>query len=112
MRLTIAPSRGDPRGRDAPRPEACPRPDACPRSEDGLACRRDLPCVRSPGRTACGRRPRSATSTKTMRATARVALKKMSGGALLSHAASRAVPSALKSLATGFGMGPGVSPSL
>jgi hypothetical protein len=36
----------------------------------------------------------------------------MSGGVLLSHAVPRAVPSALKSLTSGFGMGPGVSPSL
>jgi hypothetical protein len=36
---------------------------------------------------------------------------KMSGGVLLSHAVPRAVPSALKSLTSGFGMGPGVSPS-
>ncbi|GEM_PF-3361804 len=36
---------------------------------------------------------------------------KMSGGVLLSHAVSRAVPSALKGLTSGFGMGPGVSPS-
>src|SRR5450432_3885687 len=35
----------------------------------------------------------------------------MSGGVLLSHAASHAVPSALKGLTSGFGMGPGVSPS-
>ncbi len=34
------------------------------------------------------------------------------GGVLLSHAVPRAVPSALKSLTSGFGMGPGVSPSL
>ena len=34
------------------------------------------------------------------------------GGDLLSHTVSRAVPSALKGLASGFGMGPGVSPSL
>jgi hypothetical protein len=31
------------------------------------------------------------------------------GGVLLSHPVSRAVPSALKGLASGFGMGPGVS---
>ena len=37
---------------------------------------------------------------------------KCSGGVLLSHEASLAVPSALKSLTSGFGMGPGVSPSL
>jgi hypothetical protein len=37
---------------------------------------------------------------------------KMSGGVLLSHAVARAVPSALKGLASGFGMGPGVSLSL
>src|ERR1022692_136550 len=36
---------------------------------------------------------------------------KMSGGVLLSHAASHAVPSAQKGLTSGFGMGPGVSPS-
>jgi hypothetical protein len=36
----------------------------------------------------------------------------VSGGVLLSHPVSRAVPSALKGLASGFGMGPGVSLSL
>src|SRR5450756_1279259 len=36
----------------------------------------------------------------------------MSGGVLLSHTVTSAVPSALKGLASGFGMGPGVSPSL
>src|SRR5690625_2771694 len=36
----------------------------------------------------------------------------MSGGDLLSHVVSHAVPSALKGLASGFGMEPGVSPSL
>jgi hypothetical protein len=39
-------------------------------------------------------------------------LERCSGGVLLSHEASLAVPSALKSLTSGFGMGPGVSPSL
>ena len=34
------------------------------------------------------------------------------GGVLLSHEASLAVPSALEGLTAGFGMGPGVSPSL
>ena len=34
------------------------------------------------------------------------------GGDLLSHPASRAVPSALEGLTSGFGMGPGVSPPL
>ena len=42
----------------------------------------------------------------------RASLKECSGGVLLSHEASLAVPSALKSLTSGFGMGPGVSPSL
>src|SRR6478672_3265989 len=37
--------------------------------------------------------------------------KDMSGGVLLSHSLSAAVPSALKGLTSGFGMGPGVSPS-
>ena len=34
---------------------------------------------------------------------------RMSGGVLLSHNLSVAVPSALKGLTSGFGMGPGVS---
>ena len=34
------------------------------------------------------------------------------GGVLLSHTLSGAVPSALEGLASGFGMGPGVSPPL
>ncbi len=37
--------------------------------------------------------------------------RKMSGDVLLSHPVARAVPSAQKGLASGFGMGPGVSPS-
>jgi hypothetical protein len=37
---------------------------------------------------------------------------KVFGGDLLSHTVPRAVPSALKGLASGFGMEPGVSPSL
>ena len=36
----------------------------------------------------------------------------MLGGVLLSHTVPSAVPSALKGLASGFGMEPGVSPSL
>jgi hypothetical protein len=36
----------------------------------------------------------------------------MSGGVLLSHSLSVAVPSALAGLTSGFGMGPGVSLSL
>jgi hypothetical protein len=38
--------------------------------------------------------------------------KKNSGGVLLSHPASQAVPSALKSLTSVFGMGTGVTSSL
>ena len=37
---------------------------------------------------------------------------RMSGSDLLSHTVTSAVPSALRGLASGFGMGPGVSPSL
>ena len=36
-------------------------------------------------------------------------LKKKSGGVLLSHLVSKAVPSALEGLTSGFGMGPGVT---
>ena len=36
----------------------------------------------------------------------------LSGGVLLSHTLAGAVPSALWGLASGFGMGPGVSPTL
>jgi hypothetical protein len=39
-------------------------------------------------------------------------LEVMCGGVLLSREASLAVPSALRGLTSGFGMGPGVSPSL
>src|SRR5438309_2657678 len=39
-------------------------------------------------------------------------LEVLSGGVLLSHTVPRAVPSALKGLASGFGMEPGVSLSL
>ena len=39
-------------------------------------------------------------------------LEKLSGCVLLSHTVTSAVPSALKGLASGFGMEPGVSPSL
>ena len=41
-----------------------------------------------------------------------VLFQSMSGCVLLSHTVTSAVPSALKGLASGFGMGPGVSPSL
>jgi hypothetical protein len=39
-------------------------------------------------------------------------LESVFGGVLLSHTLSGAVPSALEGLASGFGMGPGVSPPL
>src|SRR5579863_1705571 len=42
----------------------------------------------------------------------RPSLEDMCGGVLLSREASLAVPSALRGLTSGFGMGPGVSPSL
>ena len=42
----------------------------------------------------------------------RGAYESMSGCVLLSHTVTSAVPSALKGLASGFGMEPGVSPSL
>lgn len=46
------------------------------------------------------------------RRTERASLESMSGCVLLSHTVTSAVPSALKGLASGFGMEPGVSPSL
>src|SRR6059058_3746474 len=46
------------------------------------------------------------------RITGRPSLENVSGDVLLSHAVARAVPSALRGLASGFGMGPGVSLSL
>ena len=42
----------------------------------------------------------------------RALFERCSGGVLLSREASLAVPSALRGLTSGFGMGPGVSPSL
>src|SRR6201994_1880328 len=42
----------------------------------------------------------------------RVGVVGSSGGVLLSHDLAVAVPSALEGLASGFGMGPGVSPPL
>ena len=42
----------------------------------------------------------------------RLMFEKMSGGVLLSHVVTHAVPSAQKGLASGFGMEPGVSPCL
>src|SRR5215211_2344408 len=57
---------------------------------------------RSPGATG----PRETTKR---RPTGRRFVKSL-GGDLLSHPASRAVPSALEGLTSGFGMGPGVSP--
>ena len=53
------------------------------------------------------------TTTKHVEGHPQAALdaKKMSGDVLLSHAVTRAVPSALKGLTSGFGMEPGVSPS-
>src|SRR6476646_1870207 len=49
---------------------------------------------------------------RVVRRTERPSLEIVSGDVLLSHAVARAVPSALRGLASGFGMGPGVSLSL
>ena len=54
----------------------------------------------------------SRTAERTMATPKGGQRRKMSGGVLLSHAVSHAVPSALTGLASGFGMGPGVSLSL
>jgi hypothetical protein len=60
-----------------------------------------------------GRPESSATKrTRAIRRTERPSSQIVSGDVLLSHAVARAVPSALRGLASGFGMGPGVSLSL
>src|SRR5262249_10974379 len=51
-------------------------------------------------------------ATRAVRRTERPSSEVVSGDVLLSHAVARAVPSALRGLASGFGMGPGVSLSL
>ena len=64
-------------------------------------------------RRACGRKAGPERPEMQAGPPARVALlERMSGGVLLSHNLSVAVPSALKGLTSGFGMGPGVSLSL
>jgi hypothetical protein len=84
-RLGVPPLVFRPRG--VPRPSATPQPPA-----SAIRLSRQAKRVAQPHRE----RPSSS----------------MSGGVLLSHTVPRAVPSALKSLTSGFGMGPGVSPSL
>ena len=60
-----------------------------------------------------GRRPWGMGTTQRSRSPRGPAsLEEMCGGVLLSREASLAVPSALRGLTSGFGMGPGVSPSL
>src|SRR6185503_6484355 len=51
-------------------------------------------------------------TTKVVRQSRTPLVESVSGDVLLSHAVARAVPSALRGLASGFGMGPGVSLSL
>src|SRR6266567_1738205 len=55
--------------------------------------------------------PRAEPET-TRAARRRLSSRRCLGGDLLSHPVSRAVPSALEGLTSGFGMGPGVSPPL
>ena len=58
------------------------------------------------------RKARQQKRTRAIRRTERPSSQIVSGDVLLSHAVARAVPSALRGLASGFGMGPGVSLSL
>ena len=51
-------------------------------------------------------------TTEVARLSRATSVESVSGDVLLSHAVARAVPSALRGLASGFGMGPGVSLSL
>jgi hypothetical protein len=80
---------------------------------------RRWPCHLAVPRVLQPRRPTSSMCLTVSRQAKRVAQphrerpsSSMSGGDLLSHAVPRAVPSAQKGLTSGFGMGPGVSPSL
>ena len=62
--------------------------------------------------TVCTSHNCAGQRTRAARRTERPSSKVVSGDVLLSHAVARAVPSALRGLASGFGMGPGVSLSL
>ena len=58
------------------------------------------------------REPRTLTPNTRQKENPRLSHKKKSGGVLVSHSVPAAVPSALRGLTSGFGMGPGVSLSL
>src|SRR5690606_9332476 len=65
------------------------------------------------GRTAPIRRPEKGRKNTSRPIPERIDLEVyMCGDVLVSHTVPRAVPSALRGLTSGFGMGPGVSPSL
>ena len=65
-------------------------------------------CVALPARARVGGKTRNPPGAQGARPGGTVSCE--SGGALLSHTLSGAVPSPCRALASGFGMGPGVSP--
>ena len=96
-----------------PRPGVAGPPDDLCRSGGGgagRAVRRPAPAC-SPIHPLLTRVRACAIPQTTMGATGVAPIGKVSGDVLLSHPVTRAVPSAQKGLASGFGMGPGVSPS-
>ena len=106
-----------------PRPlDAKPRPWPLSLPRAGLPPRRVAPAGRPLRRAEysaivipiCGvnRTVRAKQTTEVARLSRATSVESVSGDVLLSHAVARAVPSALRGLASGFGMGPGVSLSL
>ena len=69
-----------------------------------------LPAGRPPAPDPATAKERRHKAKKPAPVKGRASVKVCSGGVLLSREASLAVPSALKLLTSGFGMGPGVSP--
>ena len=116
-KLGLPPDAGRPDEPGRPDELGLPRPDDVDFGRDGrpAAPPRRSSAIRASSMQGPGERgATSVDRNKRMRATPTgVALiERMFGGVLLSHTVTRAVPSALQGLASGFGMGPGVSPAL
>ena len=81
----------------------------------GVRCAAERPKTTGPARGQCSGLIRVYVAVNVLgphRVVGPESLKVVSGGVLLSHTLPCAVPSALWVLASGFGMGPGVSPTL